>query len=81
MIWREWHHGYLGLALVGAAAALKWPSLLVVGFWLTLDDAYQHLRQESDPDYRSPLHRWYVAYLWPLPPIQALNRWLDRVFR
>ena len=81
MIWREFHHGYLGLALLGASWAFSGPLTGLFGAWLVLDDVYQHYMQYLDPEYRSPLHRAYVALLWLLPPVQALNRWLDRLFR
>jgi hypothetical protein len=32
-----------------------------------------------DPEYRSPLNRWYRSVKWPGWVI-ALNRWMDRLF-
>jgi hypothetical protein len=81
MVWREWHHGYLGIGLLGASWALGWPPLGLIGGLLVLDDAYQHLRQVGEPGYESPLHQLYGRYLWPLPWVRSLNRWLDRLFR
>ena len=86
---REWHHGYLGLILIGLGAALwyalPWPWCLVAvpffvfGGWFAGDDTYQHYRQQKDPDYRSSLHRWFARELYPHPVVRKLNLWLDRI--
>jgi len=51
--------------------------LFAIGFLIMLDDAIQHIRQRKDRAYRSPLHNLYGKYLWPIPWIQALNKWFD----
>jgi len=73
----EWHHGYLGLVLIllgwGFGAWWLWAPGLV----LVADDAAQHFLG-VDP---SPIHQLYARYLWPLPFVRRLNRWLDGLFR
>lgn len=70
----EWHHAYLGLALCLAGLWLG-PWLWVPGLVLVADDTAQHFLG-VDP---SPIHRLYVRWLWPIPVVQRLNRWLDEV--
>lgn len=77
----EWHHFYLGLGLAGAALAWRRPWLFAVATFIMVDDGWQHLRQAlADPDYASPLHRLYGAYLWPYPLVQWLTTRLDAFF-
>jgi len=73
IVWNEWHHGFLGAALVifGLLIGAWWfwvPGLVLVG-----DDFAQHFLGIGE----SPIHRLYVRWLWPLAPVQRLNRWLD----
>ena len=70
----EWHHGYLGLALVAVSFFWGGVWLLVPGSVLVVDDVAQHFFG-VDP---SPIHGLYVRYLWPIPVVQRLNRWLDK---
>ena len=85
------NHLYYGIIilLVAAPAALvvdHWPWRLVwlavaaFGLWVAVDDLYQHWRMQHEPRYESPIHRWYVRYLWPIPVVQKFNRWLDELF-
>lgn len=72
---REWHHGYLGCGLFAIGVVGHWPVVWASGLILVCDDVAQHFLG-VDP---SPIHRLYVRFLWPLAPIQKLNRWLDKV--
>lgn len=85
---REWHHGWLGAALVaGSLAVFPWHPvaalvLAALGVWLIADDLGQHARQLRQrrrlghyaPD-DSPLHRAYVrAARWVIARVPALTR-------
>ena len=76
----ETHHGYYGLVLLGLAYIFSSWWLYGIGALLLIDDAYQHLRQEHDPDYHSPIHQLYVELLWRFEFIRKLNRFFDRLF-
>lgn len=73
--WREAHHGYYGVVLILLGWGLGSAWLWVPGVVLLSDDVAQHFLG-LDP---SPIHRLYVRYLWPIPIVQRLNRWLDRL--
>ena len=73
---REWHHGYLGLVLVALSFLWGGAWLWVPGAILVIDDAAQHFFGLTP----SPIHVLYVKYLWPIPVVQRLNRWLDNLF-
>ena len=84
---KGFHHFYLGLMLVIIAFVMIWiywyfaVLLFFAGTVLLLDDFYQHVRQQIDPDYCSPLHRWYAKYLWQKYAwIRKLNEWIDELF-
>jgi len=84
---KGFHHFYLGVMLIILAFLLVWINwflaiiLFFVGIVLIVDDFYQHVRQQVDPDYQSPLHRWYVKYLWEKYAwIRRLNEWIDELF-
>jgi hypothetical protein len=64
-----WHHLYLGIGL------------LLISVWIITDDLYQHWRQKTEPGYASPLHRWYIKYLYGIKWVRALNDWLDRILK
>ena len=72
---KEWHHLYLGAALVVCGVLLGDWWLWAPGLVLVADDFAQHFLGIGE----SPIHRLYVRYLWPLAPVQRLNRWLDRL--
>jgi hypothetical protein len=73
--WRETHHGYYGVALVLLGWGLGAWWLWAPGLVLVADDFAQHFLGIGE----SPIHRLYVRYLWPIPIVQRLNRWLDKV--
>jgi len=73
---REWHHGYLGLVLIALSFLWGGAWLWVPGAILMIDDVAQHFFG-CDP---SPIHVLYVKYLWPIPFVQKLNRWVDDLF-
>lgn len=75
----EFHHAYLGAALVAVGWRLNSPGIQLAGVVLTLDDLAQHLVHTygDDPDYRSPLHRVFAWTLWRVPGIPAVTRFLD----
>lgn len=85
----EWHHLYLGAVIFAIAAILErkvgdaslWH-LRLLGASLAADDAFQHFVQTMlrEPGYKSPLAWLYANTFWRLPPVQWLNRWLDRFF-
>lgn len=82
---RAFHHAYIGEAIEIAAFVLLilgflwWGvGLMVLGKYIQYDDYYQHYRQETEPDYHSPLHRFYGEYLWEITWIQQLNTWADK---
>ncbi len=77
--WRETHHAYYGAALVlfGALLGGGWGwACAGVGLVLVVDDLAQHFLG-LDP---SPIHLAYERWLYPLPVVQRLNRWVDRLF-
>lgn len=77
----QWHHLYLGLALVPWGIAQRRPWVLVLAALLAVDDGWQHVRQVTgDPTYVSPLHQFFAVYLWPLPPVRWLVMRLDALF-
>lgn len=56
----EWHHAYLGFALLACPSRrVQWVGLAVLA-----DDALQHAIQTRRPAYRSPLHRAYAVTLY-----------------
>ena len=71
---RYWHHGYLGYLLTWC----PWWPVAVFGWLALIDDTWQHWRQIFDPAYRSPAHRLYARYLWPMRWVQKLSGWLDQ---
>jgi hypothetical protein len=67
-VWRQWHHFWLGVAL------LHWFPL--VGLGVMADDALQHAVQLRWPEFRSPLHLLYRYTLYAL-----IVHELDKRFR
>lgn len=82
---KGFHHMYIGWVLLLPGFLLIWShlwlsiGLLVISFWLMVDDIYQHIRQLSEPDYHSPIHRFYGNYLWKVRWIRQLNQWMDQL--
>jgi hypothetical protein len=79
----EFHHAFLGVALVVGGLVLHSVTGIFVqllGLTFTIDDTYQHQVQTLNgfTAYRSPLHQLFARYLWPLAPVRALTRFLDR---
>lgn len=81
------HHAYLGLVimLVGFIALFFVPNWLaipvtVIGLIIFIDDFIQHLVRKVDPDYTSPLHKFYVKYLYPIQIIRLITDILDDLF-
>ena len=67
------HHGYLGAALaltcvtsfrlaLPKRARVLAAAVFVLGAWWLADDLYQHIRQFSEPFFRSPWHRWAARW-------------------
>jgi hypothetical protein len=81
VIWNQWHHGHLGVALMVAGLWLG-PWLWVPGLVLAVEDyVWQHALGRP-----SPLKWLYLATLWNLSyarqgvrvyPVRRLNAWLD----
>ena len=83
------HHFYYGMLLILVAFILAMLRkrrkivtiiLFVLGFIITADDGYQHLRNELEPEYRSPIHNLYGVIYRKSSLIRKANRWLDKVF-
>lgn len=75
MTWTEWHHGYLGLTMLGAGLVLGVAWLWIPGAYLALDDAAQHFL-----GWPSPAKWAYLHTLWRIPAVRQFNAWLDRLF-
>lgn len=79
----EFHHAFIGAGLVVLAFWIPGVTGIFVqllGVVFTVDDLWQHKVQTIDGNHRfvSPLHRLFAKYVWPLPWIPALVRFLDR---
>ncbi len=78
------HHFYLGMALALVAFFLIWLNtpfaclLFFLSLWLMGDDFYQHVRIRTEPNYRSPLHRWFHV-IYRLRLVRAITRFFDRL--
>ena len=96
MIWREWHHGYLGIGLVIFGALLLWLAIAIhyiiliivakviitIGFIILADDIYQHTIQELiDATYVSPLHKFFSKYLWKYEKVKKITAWFNNLFK
>lgn len=79
------HHFYLGMALALLAFFLIWIQtpfaclLFFIGLWLMGDDFYQHVRIRYDPNYRSPLHRWF-RFIYRFQWVKNITRFFDHLF-
>ena len=81
------HHLYLGLIFVLIAFLILATGhniiaviLFIFGLIAVIDDFYQHLRQNYDPKYHSPLHRLYGHIYSRSKIIRKLNKWTDKLF-
>ena len=84
---KGFHHYFVGLILLlaGFLFVISEGSLVTAclltsfGLWLCADDLYQHWRQRTEPDYRSPVHRLY-GLIYRFKIVQIVNRFVDRIF-
>lgn len=85
----EAHHFYWGIIILLIFFILIFVEILPIwiiysgfgiGIILITDDAYQHIRQRKDKSYHSPIHILYGKYLWKIPWVQKLNKWVDKLF-
>jgi len=81
------HHFWYGIILmvVGFILVFNYAmagfSLGVLGFIIAMDDMWQHFRQHWDEEYHSPLHRFYITYVYNrFQFIRTVNTWLDNIF-
>jgi hypothetical protein len=81
------HHGLYGLILLALALGLSYVQgvegyiswiLYIIGLALFTDDLFQHWIQVRNPSYHSVVHKIYAKVLWPIPWVQALNKWADK---
>ena len=78
-IFWQLHHSWWGVGVMLLAVYLggSWEAaplwMLVLGFLLLLDDAYQHLRQllTGDLSFRSPC--WHIGRAFFYEPIEAIR--------
>jgi hypothetical protein len=82
------HHFWIGILMLisafygvfhGWSIYLIWV-VVIFGGWLIIDEICQHVKQQSDPEYRSPVNRLYTKTLWKIPLIRAINIWFDKLF-
>jgi len=83
---KGFHHLYAGILVLLVGFLLLWSHkiiaviLMAAGMLVMLDDIHQHIIQVFlEPEYRSPLHRLYGKYLWNIPAVKWLNRFVDRL--
>ena len=83
------HHFYIGMFLILVSFILRikrWGQRVVVivlfllGYIISVDDFYQHIRQQIEPEYHSPLHRLYGEVYSRSKLIRKLNKAADKVF-
>ncbi len=79
------HHFYLGIALAVVGFTLMgagwyWVGLFTIltGLLVIVDGAWQHFKQRSDPEYRSPLHKLYGVIYSKFAFIRWLNKIADK---
>jgi hypothetical protein len=70
----------IGFFMVFYMAGWLAISVMLLGLLLCIDDAYQHMRQKTEPNYTSIIHRLYGATLWKLEWVRRLNAWADNWF-
>ena len=74
---KEWHHGYLGIALMIISLSLKgWAHWIVMllGFFIFWDDVWYEIRGWSI------LHTAYSHLYHKHEWIRDINRWFDNLF-
>lgn len=86
MNWREFHHLYLGAALLVGALFLEgtWPPRIVsgIGFAILIDDAVQHAFQTYTPGARLNDWLWEHSRLYQrvVNGLDDLVAWITRPF-
>ncbi len=85
---RGFHHFYVGMILLLSGFLLVvftelfvWIgiALVIIGNLICIDDLLQHFIQKFNPEYRSPLNRFYGKTLWKIPAVRRVNEWVDRL--
>lgn len=77
---KQWHHGYLGAALICVGGLSHKKLFLIVGLVLLLDDVLEHSVQfVTKKEWYSPLRRLYGVFYVRIAWLRSFNAWLDRV--
>lgn len=77
---KQWHHGYLGIALCLIGGLGHKTLFLVLGGILVIDDVLEHSVQfVTKSEWHSPLRRLYTIFYVRIGWVRAVNAWLDRV--
>jgi heme/copper-type cytochrome/quinol oxidase subunit 2 len=82
---KEWHHAYLGMAMIligfllvlGSKFIVAALIIIILGFLIFLDDLWQEIEKLRNPEYRSPLHIFIYGLHWKW--INDLSAWFDRL--
>ena len=78
---RQWHHGYLGIALCIVGSLANRTLFVVLGFILVIDDVLEHTVQYfTQTEWQSPLRRLYGLVYARSAVVRRVNGWLDRLF-
>lgn len=89
---KGFHHFYLGIILLIIAFLLLFTKVndalvivtAIAATILCVDDFFQHWKQyrtsTPDPNYKSPLHRLYIYFLYNVSIIRKLNDFFDKLF-
>src|SRR5438445_6245540 len=78
---KQWHHGYLGIALALIGALNSKTLFVVLGLILLVDDVVQHAVQYiTQTEWHSPLHRLYAWVYARVALVRRVNNWLDTLF-
>lgn len=83
---KEWHHGYLGMAMIligfllvlGGKFIVAALIIIILGLLIFLDDLWQEIEKLNNPDFRSPLHVFIYSLRWKW--INNLSAWFDKLF-
>ena len=73
----EWHHGYLGFAMIIVAAIFNIWWILIIGSIIFLDEVSQIWYGQHG----GLLHWLYIKTIYKIKIIRELNEFLDRVFK
>jgi len=78
---KQWHHGYLGIALCLIGILGSRTLFVVLGLILLIDDVVQHAVQYiTRTEWASPLHRAYSWVYGRVALVRRVNNWLDTLF-